>query len=254
MKTIPTPEQEVAYRMAEKIQAWVDELPKWRQMQEVNRSKANFNKTVAATQIAKAVSRLMKSTSDVLNANIDCVLGHQARTAYELYFDTAWLRMNDGNGNLSEQFMTWQAATMFEINGTPCYGTDLMRKARERFGDKLDESPDEWTAVEGERRVTNSNNRREAVAIKLEERGLGGMRGGTRSMFKMLNALSHGMTSTAQGGKPVLTDNILTGCYLTIQECQDWLLEITDQTFPDEETEAVAKSLWEYATECLVGN
>ena len=70
-------------------------------------------------------------------------------------------------------------------------------------------------------------------------------------MFKMLNALSHGITSTAPGGKPELTNNIMTGCYLTIQECQDWLLEITGRTFPDEESEAVAKSLLEYATECL---
>ena len=157
MKTDLTPEQVVAYIMAKKIQSWIEELPKWRAMPEVKQTEANFNKAVAATQIAKAVGRLMKSTSDVLNANVDCVLGHQARTAYELYFDTAWLRMNDRNGKLSEQFMTWHTATLYEINGNPGYGMDLMREARERYGDKLDKSPDEWTAIEGERKATISD-------------------------------------------------------------------------------------------------
>ena len=246
-------EQVVALQMAMAIQSWVGQIPKWRAMPEIQGNAPNFNKVVAATQIAKAASRLMKSASDVLNANIDCVLGHQARTAYELYFDAAWLRMNDENGKLSEQFMTWNTVSMYEINGNPSYGMDLMRESRERYGDRLDKSPDEWTAIKGERKVTNSNNRRREVAAKLEKTGLNEMQWATRGMFKMLNALSHGMTATATGGITVLTANIMTGCYLTIQECQDWLLEITGR-FPDQESEAAAKALWEHATQCLRSN
>ena len=246
-------EQVVALHIATAIHSWVGQIPKWRAMPEIQGNDTNFNRAVAATQIAKAASRLMKSAVDVLNANIDCVLGHQARTAYELYFDAAWLRMNDENGKLSEQFMMWHTVAMYEINGNPSYGMDLMREARERYGDRLDKSPDEWTAIEGERKVTNSNNRRRAVAANLEETGLEEMKWATRGMFKMFNALSHGMTATAAGGKTVLTANIMTGCYLTIQECQDWLLEITGR-FPNQESEAVAKALWEHATQCLRSN
>ena len=251
MNRPPIPEQVVAYNMAEKIQSWTGELPKWREMPEVKQYKANFNKTVAAIQIAKAVSRLMKSTSDVLNANIDYVLGHQARTAFELCIDAAWLQMNDENGDLSEQFMTWHTLALYEINGNPGYGADVMQEARERYGDKLDKSPDEWTVIEGKRKVANPSNRREAVAAKLEKIGVEGMRGEMRKTFKMLNALSHGMTATAPGGKSVLTNYIMIACFLAIQECQAWLLEITGRIYPDEESEAVTKSLWEYATEYL---
>ena len=249
----PTPEKVVAHLMTTKIQSWVEQMPKWREMPEIAVDETNFNKAVAATQIAKATSRLMKSASDVLNANIDGVLGHQARTAYELYFDARWLRMNDENGKLSEQFMTWHAAAMCEINEDPEYGKETMLQARMRYGDRLDKSPDEWTAVEGERNVANANNRRLAVAAELEKTGLEGIKDAAKQMFKMLNVLSHGMTATAPGGKTVLTSNIMTGAYLTIQECQNWLLEITGR-FPDEESEAVAKALWEYATQCLKGN
>ena len=246
-------EQVVALQMATAIEMWVRQIPKWRAMPEIQGQETNFNRAVAATQIAKAASRLMKSASNVLNANIDCVLGHQARTAYELYFDAAWLRINDENGKLSEQFMTWHTASMYEINGNPAYGMDVIREAREKYGDRLDKSPDEWTAVEGERKITNSNNRREAVAAKLEKTGLEEMTMATRRMFRMLNALSHGITATATEGKAVLMANIMTGCYLTIQECQDWLLAITGR-FPDRESEAVAKALWEHATQCLKSN
>ena len=246
-------EQVVALHMALAIQSWVDQIPKWRAMPEIQGRETNFNKAVVATQLARAASRLMKSASDVLNANIDCVLGHQTRTAYELYFDAAWLRMNDENGKLSEQFMTWHTVAMYEINGNPDYEMGSMREARERYGDRLDKIPDEWTVIEGERKVANSNNRREAVAAKLEKAGLEEVETATRKMFRMLNALSHGMTATAAGGKTVLAANIMTGCYLTIQECQDWLLEITGR-FPDQETEAVAKALREHARQCLRGN
>ena len=246
-------EQVVALQMSTAIESWVEQTPKWRAMPEIQGKGMNFNKAAAATQIAKAAGRLMKSASDVLSANIDCVLGHQARTAYELYFDAAWLRKNDENGKLSEQFMTWHTAAMYEINGSPGYGMDVMREARERYGDRLDKGSDEWTVVEGERKVKNSNNRRHEVAAELEKTGLDEMKRATKGMFKVLNALSHGMTATAPGGKTVLTANIMTGCYLTIQECQDWLLEITGR-FPDQESEAVAKALWEHATQCLMRN
>ncbi|MCY3693311.1 MAG: hypothetical protein OXI54_02100 [Chloroflexota bacterium] len=246
----PTPEQAVALLMADKIQCWIDQIPKWRRMPRIAGNEANFNRAIAATQIAKASGRLMRSTSDVLNANIDGVLGHQARTAYELYTDAAWLRMKDGDGRLSEQFMTWHLVAMHEINGRPEFGAAAIQEARRRYGDRLNRSPDEWTVIEGERTVTNSNNRRQAVAAKLEGEGLEGIVDVARGMFRMLNTLSHGVTATATGGEVVLTRNIMTGCYLTTQECQDWLCEMAGG-FPDHESEVISKLLWKHASECL---
>ena len=250
-----TPEQFVARLMADAIEAFVIQLPKWRRMPEITASEANANRAIAATQVAKATSRLMESTSAVLNANISGVLGHQARTAYELYFDTAWLRMHDENGKLSEQFMTWHTVALNEINGNPGYGNETIREARRRYGDRLNKSPDEWTALErtaleGERSVANSNNRRQSVAAKLEKSGIEGMVDVAQQTFKMLNALSHGMTATVIAGDAALLSNIMTGCYLTIQECGTWLLEIAGD-FPDQETKDAAENLYELAAKCL---
>ena len=250
MNEVPTPEQAVAYLMAEKIQSWVDELPKWRDMPEIKESEANFKRTVAATQIAKAVGRLMRSTFEVLNADIDCVLGHQTRTSLELFFDTAWLRMNDTNGRLSEQFMTWHTKAMYEINGNPEYGKPTMQEAWNQYGSKLSKGPDEWTVIEGERKVTNANNRRKEVARELAKRPeLAELTEEMHKMFRMLNTLSHSLSATVTGGKAVLALNILTGCYLTIQECQYWLLEMTGG-FPDKESKSAADELGELAKLC----
>ena len=182
-----TPEQVVARLMADAIESCVVQMPKWRQMPEITTSGANASRAIAATQISKATSRLMASASAVLNANISGVLGHQARTAYELYFDAAWLRMQDEDGILSEQFMTWHTVALDEINGSPEYGTETMREARRKYGDRLDKSPDEWTAVDGKSKVTNSHNRRQAVAARLEKDGIEGIPDAVRQMFKMLN-------------------------------------------------------------------
>lgn len=248
----PTPEQVVAHLMATGIESWVDQIPKWRQMPEIAINEANANRAIAATQIAKAASRLMNSTSSVLNANISGVLGHQARTAYELFFDAAWLRMHDENGKLSEQFMTWNTVAMYEINDSPGHGTETVLEARKRFGDRLN-NPDQWTAIEGETNVTNPNNRRQAVAAKLEQAGMAGMSDAAQQMFKMLNLLSHGMTATTIGGNIALTSNIMTGCYLTVQECQAWLLGITGR-FPDGRAQHVAEQLYDLAANCLKSN
>ena len=248
----PTPEQVVAHLMATGIESWVDQTPKWRQMPEIAINEANANRAIAATQIAKAASRLMNSTSSVLNANISGVLGHQARTAYELFFDAAWLRMHDENGKLSEQFMTWNTVAMYEINDSPGHGTETVLEARKRFGDRLN-NPDQWTAIEGETNVTNPNTRRQAVAAKLEKAGMAGMSDVARQMFKMLNLLSHGMTATTIGGNTALTSNIITGCYLTVQECQEWLLGITGR-FPDGGAQHVSEQLYDLAAKCLKSN
>ena len=250
MGEVTTPEQAVAFLMADKIQCWVDELPKWRDMPEIMEREANFKKTVAITQIAKATSRLMRSTSEVLVADIDCVLGHQTRISLELFFDTAWLRMNDNNGKLSEQFMIWHTKALYEANGKAEYGKSTMQEAWNRYGDTLN-NPDGWTVTEGGRRITNANNRRKEVARKLAGRdGLEELSGMMDRMFRALNALSHSLTATVIGGKAVLAFNILTGCYLTIRECQDWLLEMTGG-LPDEESESASKELWEFANVCL---
>ena len=245
-----TPEQVVARLMADAIEAFVVQMPKWRQMPQVTTSEANANRVIAATQIAKATSRLMESTSAVLNANISGVLGHQTRTAYELYFDAAWLRMHDENGKLSEQFMTWHTVALNEINGNPRYGNETIREARRRYGDRLNKSPDEWTVVEGKRSVANSNNRRQKVTAQLEKSGIEGIVDLAQQMFKMLNALSHGMTATVIAGDAALLSNIMTGCYLTIQECGTWLLEIAGE-FPDHETKDAAEKLYGLAAKCL---
>ena len=244
------PEQVAARFMADAIEAFVVQLPNWRRMPEITTSEANANRVIAATQIAKAASRLMESASTVLDANISGVLGYQARTAYELFFDAAWLRIHDENGKLSEQFMTWHTVALSEINGHPRYGTETIREARRRYGAKLDKSPDEWTAVEGERKVTNANNRRQVVSAKLEESGVDGMSDTAQQMFKMLNALSHGMTATTIGGDIALASNIMTGCYLTIQECGTWMLDIAGR-FPDQETKDSAERLQQIAAKCL---
>lgn len=245
-----TPEQVVARLMADAIEAFVAQMPKWRQMPQIATSEANANRAIAATQIAKAASRLMENASAVLNANIKGVLGHQTRTAYELFFDVAWLRMHDENGTLSEQFMTWHTMALNEINGEPRYGTETMREIRRRYGDRLDKSSDEWTAVAGERNVTNANNRRQAVAAKLEKAGIEGMTSTAQQMFKALNALSHGITATAMGGNPHLAINVMTACYLTVQECGKWLVDIAGG-FPDQETHDDAQNLYELAATCL---
>lgn len=250
MNEVPTPEQAVAYLMAEKIQSWVDELPKWRDMPEIKESEANFKRTVAATQIAKAVGRLMRSTFEVLNADIDCVLGHQARTSLELFFDAAWLRMNDNDGRLCEQFATWQTNALYEAKGRPEHGKPTIQKAWNVYDSRLSKSPDEWTVIEGQREVTNANNRRNEVTRKLAEKpGLEGLPVETGKMFRALNTLSHGVNATARGGETDLTPIILKGCYLTIQECQYWLLEMTGG-FPDEESKSAADELGELAKLC----
>ena len=158
--------------------------------------------------------------------------------------------MNDEDGKLSEQFMTWHMVAMYEINGRPRNGDQTVQEARKRFGDRLDKGPDEWTAIEGKTKVANPNNRRQSVAVELGAGGEEEMPGMVRQMFKMLNTLSHGMTATTIGGSVALTSNIMTGCYLTVQECQSWLLDMTGR-FPDEETKRVAEQLYDLAAECL---
>ena len=240
----PETERTNAHLMATAIESWLNQIPKWRQMPEITDDETNIIRAIAATQIAKAAGRLMSSASSVLDANINGVLGYQARTAYELYIDAAWLRIHDENGILSEQFVTWPTVAMdkqLEMNGRPAYGSEILREARERFGDRLN-NPDEWTAIEGERKVTNSNNRRKAVAAKLEKAGAVGFSDVARRTFKLLNCLSHGVTATTIGGKAALAISIITGCYLTIQECQGWLLEMT-RRFPDSEAQYIAKQL-----------
>ena len=229
--------QAIAKLMSTKITEYLEQAPKWMGMPQIAEYEPNLRRASAAIAIAYATSKLTIRVSQILSADIDHVLGHPARTAYEMFIDTVWLHEKDEDGQLSQQFLTWQTTAMKFVND-------------EHIEEPLEKRPDRWTVLEGKTTFANPEKRRKVVAEILKKRYPAGFSTEIQMMFRRFNLLSHGVSSTISLENDAIAPLAMTGCYLTVQESIDWLTDLTGE-FPDKDTEDASNDLRNFANKWL---
>ena len=229
------PEREALRLMAGAIDELVSHLPEWRRIPVVATIKGNYCRALIAGSMAWASGLLLESASRELDADVDSVLDYQARTACEFFFDVAWLRLHDADGRLSDQYLIWKIVSKSKSED------DVIRAERRRYGDRLD-NPDGWTVAGGGVGSSNPDVRRQAVLDVLMRNGLG-FSGIMSLRFVNLISPSHGVVATLGNRRIGPAGSVMLGCYIAVQECHKWLLDVADGAFPNEETEQASRRL-----------